>query len=97
LIHPLISHTPGYFLYICCGRLLTHFIHDPNLALVLLSIAASCGAVIFIYLLLALKWFGQLAPRFVALLFLLSPLAWFHGIVALANGVYQAFQLKPAL
>jgi Protein O-mannosyl-transferase TMEM260-like len=83
-------HPPGYFLYICCGRLLTHFIHDPNLALVLLSIAASCGTVVFIYL-LALKWFGQLAARFAALLFLISPLAWFHGIVALTYGVEAFF------
>jgi hypothetical protein len=30
-----------------------------------------------IHLLAALKWFGQLAVRFAALLFLLSPLAWF--------------------
>jgi hypothetical protein len=83
-------HPPGYFLYICCGRLLAHFIHDPNLALVLLSIAASCGTVVFIYL-LALKWFDRRAARFAALLFLLSPLAWFHGIVALTYGVEAFF------
>jgi 4-amino-4-deoxy-L-arabinose transferase-like glycosyltransferase len=83
-------HPPGYFLYICCGRLLAHFIPDPNLALVLLSIAASCGTVVFIYL-LALQWFGQLAARFAALLFLLSPLAWFHGIVALTYSVEAFF------
>jgi hypothetical protein len=83
-------HPPGYFLYICCGRLLAHFTHDPNLALVLLSIAAGCGTVVFIYL-LALKWFGQLAARFAAVLFLLSPLAWFHGIVALTYSVEAFF------
>jgi 4-amino-4-deoxy-L-arabinose transferase-like glycosyltransferase len=83
-------HPPGYFLYICCGRLLGHFIHDPNLALVLLSIAASCGTIVFIYL-LALRWFGQSAARFAALLFLLSPLAWFHGIVALTYSVEAFF------
>src|SRR5215467_1513328 len=71
-------HPPGYFLYICCGRLLAHFTHDPNLALVLLSIAASCGTVVFIYL-LAQKWFGRSSARFAAILFLVSPLAWFHG------------------
>ena len=83
-------HPPGYFLYICCGRVLAHLVHDPNLALVLLSIAASCGAVVFIYL-LALHWFGQLAARFAAALFLLSPLAWFHGIVALTYSVEAFF------
>ena len=83
-------HPPGYFLYVCCGRLLDRFVHDPNLALVLLSIAASCGAVVFIYR-LALRWSGQLAARFAALLFLLSPLTWFHGIVALTYGVEAFF------
>ncbi|HEY3988528.1 MAG TPA: DUF2723 domain-containing protein [Acidobacteriaceae bacterium] len=83
-------HPPGYFLYVCCGRLLARFTHDPNLALVLLSIAASCGTIIFIYL-LALRWFGRLAARFAALLFLLSPLAWFHGIVALTYSVEAFF------
>jgi 4-amino-4-deoxy-L-arabinose transferase-like glycosyltransferase len=83
-------HPPGYFLYICCGRWLAHFIHDPNLALVLLSTAASCGTIVFIYL-LALKWFDPLAARFAALLFLLSPLAWFHGTVALTYSVEAFF------
>jgi hypothetical protein len=83
-------HPPGYFLYVCCGRLLDRFVHDPNLALVLLSIAASCGTVVFIYR-LALRWSGQLAARFAALLFLLSPLTWFHGIVALTYGVEAFF------
>ena len=83
-------HPPGYFLYICCGRLLALLVHNPNLTLVLLSIAASCGTIVFIYL-LALRWFGQLAARFAALLFLLSPLAWFHGIVALTYGVEAFF------
>jgi hypothetical protein len=83
-------HPPGYFLYICCGRLLGHFTHDPNLALVLLSIVASCGTIVFIYL-LAMHWFGRQAARFAALLFLLSPLAWFHGIVALTYGMEAFF------
>src|ERR1700756_5987532 len=83
-------HPPGYFLYIWCGRLLAHLTRDPNLALVLLSIAASCGTIVFVYL-LALQWFGRLAARFAALLFLLSPLAWFHGIVALTYSVEAFF------
>lgn len=33
--------------------------------------------------LLAFDWFGEKAARFAALLFLLSPFTWFHGIVAL--------------
>ena len=40
--------------------------------------------------LLALEWFGPAAARFAALLFLLSPLTWFHGIVGLVY-IVEAF------
>src|SRR4051794_30713783 len=42
-------HPPGYFLYIELGRLLTCVVHDANLALVILSIVASCGTIVLIY------------------------------------------------
>jgi hypothetical protein len=42
-------HPPGYFLYICLGKLFHTLIPDVNFALVLLSIAASCGAAALIY------------------------------------------------
>ncbi len=82
-------HPPGYFLYVWLGRLLNLPLHNANLALVLLSILASCGTVIVIYL-LASEWFGEDAARFAGALFLLSPLAWFHGIVALTY-IVEAF------
>jgi hypothetical protein len=69
-------HPPGYFLYVCLGWLLNTVFHDANLALVVLSILASCGAAILIYE-IALEWFGPVAARFSGALFLLSPLAWF--------------------
>lgn len=50
-------HPPGYFLYIEAARLLNFIIHDANLALVILSIVANCGAVLVIYQ-LAREWFG---------------------------------------
>lgn len=75
-------HPPGYFLYVCLGKLVTSFIHDANGALVAISIAASCGAAAMIYL-LTRDWFGTKAARCAATLFVFSPLAWFHGIVAL--------------
>jgi hypothetical protein len=83
-------HPPGYFLYICLGRLLTYLVHDANLALVLLSIAASTATVILIYL-LALEWFGSRAAGFAGLLYLFSPLGWFHGTVALTYSVEAFF------
>ncbi|HEV2274062.1 MAG TPA: DUF2723 domain-containing protein [Acidobacteriaceae bacterium] len=83
-------HPPGYFLYIGLGRLFNSLLRDANLALVVLSIAASCGTVILIYR-MALSWFGWRSARFAGLLFLLSPLAWFHGTVALTYSVEAFF------
>jgi hypothetical protein len=75
-------HPPGYFLYVMLGRLVNALTGDANLAFVLISIAASCGAVALIYL-LTYEWFGRGPAICSALLFLFSPLAWFHGTVAL--------------
>ena len=75
-------HPPGYFFYVLLGRLVNALTADANTAFVLISIAASCGAVVMIYL-LAESWFGRGAAVLSALLFLFSPLAWFHGTVAL--------------
>src|ERR1700676_4076953 len=83
-------HPPGYFLYVCLGRVANWLVRDPNLALVLLSILASCATVVLIYR-LAGEWFGPLAARFAGLLFLFSPLGWFHGTVALTYSVEAFF------
>jgi hypothetical protein len=83
-------HPPGYFLYVCLGRLVNTLVHDANLALVLLSIAAGIASVIFIYL-LALDWFGPRSAGFAGLIFLFSPLSWFHGTVALTYSVEAFF------
>ncbi len=82
-------HPPGYFLYICLGRLADMLFRDANLSLVVLSVLASCGAAVMIYL-LALDWFGRSAARFAGALFVFSPLAWFHGTVALTY-IIEAF------
>jgi hypothetical protein len=83
-------HPPGYFLYVCLGRLINFFVHDANRSLVLLSIAAGIASVVFIYL-LALEWFSERAAVFAGLFFLFSPLAWFHGTVALTYSVEAFF------
>jgi len=83
-------HPPGYFLYILAGRLLNGIAHDANAALVAMSIAASCGAAVVVAC-LASDWFGAGAGRFAGLLFLFSPLAWFHGTVALTYIVETFF------
>ena len=83
-------HPPGYFLYIGLGRCLNFMLHDANLALVILSIAASCGTILVLYK-MALDWFGLREARFAGILFLCSPLAWFHGTVALTYSVEAFF------
>jgi hypothetical protein len=83
-------HPPGYFLYVCLGRLVNLIFHDANAALVAISIVASCGAAVMIHI-LARHWFGARAARFAGLIFLFSPLAWFHGTVALTYIVETFF------
>ena len=73
---------PGYLLYVCLARLIHSFVPDVNEALVAISIAASCGAAIMLYG-LSRTWFGTRAARCAVVLFIFSPLAWFHGTVAL--------------
>jgi 4-amino-4-deoxy-L-arabinose transferase-like glycosyltransferase len=82
-------HPPGYFLYICLGRLASLIFHDANSAFVAISILFSCAAVAMICLLTDC-WFGRGAARFAGLIFLFSPLAWFHGTVALTY-IVEAF------
>jgi hypothetical protein len=82
-------HPPGYFLYVCLGRLANLLFHDANAALVAIGIVFSCAAVAMIYV-LADRWFGRNAALFAGLIFLFSPLAWFHGTVALTY-VVEAF------
>lgn len=83
-------HPPGYYLYVCLGQLFAILGHDANFAFILLSVAASCGIVILIYK-LALSWFGLGPARFSGVIFLFSPLGWFHGTVALTYSVETFF------
>jgi len=82
-------HPPGYFLYVQLGVLARSIFHDSNTALVAVSILASCGTVAMI-LLLASAWFGRAAGAFAGIIFVFSPLAWFHGTVALTY-IVEAF------
>src|ERR1700691_2646394 len=83
-------HPPGYFLYVCLGRLADMLFRDANAALVAISIVFSCGAAAMIYV-LAGNWFGRNAAVFAGLIFVFSPLAWFHGTVALTYAVEAFF------
>ena len=83
-------HPPGYFLYVYLGKLSNAIFHDANTALVVISIVASCGTVATLYLLASI-WFGRSAARFAGLIFVCSPLAWFHGTIALTYIVEACF------
>ena len=83
-------HPPGYFLYICLGRLFNAVFHNANTAFVAISILFSCGAVAAIYA-LARNWFGRSAALFAGAIFVFSPIAWFHGTVALTYIVESFF------
>jgi hypothetical protein len=82
-------HPPGYFLYVFLGRIVNLLFHDPNAALVAISILASCGTAVLIWV-LAEQWFDRQAAVFASLIFLFSPLCWFHGTVALTY-IVEAF------
>jgi hypothetical protein len=89
-------HPPGYFLYVCLGRLVNLFIPDANAALVAISVVASCGAAWMIYR-LAREWYGEGPARVSLLLFCFSPLCWFHGVVALTYIVEMFFSAALGL
>ncbi len=82
-------HPPGYFLYVCLGRVFYSIFPEANAALVAVSILASCAAAAMVYA-LAEGWFGQRAAQFAGIIFVASPLAWFHGTVALTY-IVEAF------
>lgn len=88
-------HPPGYFLYVCLGKLANAIFHNANTALVAISILASCLTVAMIHV-LASAWFGsaslgRASAGFAGLIFVCSPLAWFHGTVALTYIVEACF------
>jgi len=77
---------PGYILYIWFARLVNLAFHDVNQTLVAISIGASAGAVVVIYLLGRDLWneeVGIIASLFLAT----SPLFWFYGEIALPHSL----------
>jgi hypothetical protein len=83
-------HPPGYFLYIWLGRAVNLVFEDANAAFVFISIVASAGALLMLWV-LATSWFGPGPALFAGLNFIFSPLVWFHGTVALTYAVEMFF------
>jgi len=88
-------HPPGYPLYVAVAWLLRPLFVDANATYVDLSIAATaCSAV----LLLGLSWrlMGQRAALVAVLLFVTSPNAWGHGLVAYPYAFLSLFSVAVA-
>lgn len=75
-------HAPGYYLYVVLGRLFSVVLADANDALVAISIAFSCLAVIAVHRLTE-ELYDRKAAFAAGMVFVFSPLYWFHGTVAL--------------
>ena len=84
------SQASSLNLLVLGGRLSHLLFQDANTALVAISIVFSCGATAMFYA-LAYDWFGRNAASFAGLIFVFSPLAWFHGTVALTYIVETFF------
>ena len=76
-------HPPGYLGYILLVRPVYWLLDDANRALTLVSAVAAGVAVGLLYL-LARRFAGVASSAVVAVLFGLSPLAWYYGIVGLS-------------
>jgi 4-amino-4-deoxy-L-arabinose transferase-like glycosyltransferase len=76
-------HPPGYPLIVAAARLAHLIFRDANTALVAVSIVASVGTVIFLYL-LARAIFNESVALAAALSLIFNPIFWFYGEVAAA-------------
>ena len=75
-------HPPGYLFYVAAAAILRAIFSDSNTALVALSILASAGATVAVYL-LARRFARAELAGFAALAFAVDPLVWAHGEIAL--------------
>ncbi|MCH7591100.1 DUF2723 domain-containing protein [PVC group bacterium] len=74
---------PGYFLYIMLGRVFHLFIDNPNTCFVWISVIASGFGAMLLYV-LGFHMFSKRIGVMASLLFITSPLVWFHGEIAFA-------------
>jgi len=82
-------HFPGYILHILFAKFLLLFLSDVNLAFIWISILLSIGSVLFLWRAGAVLR-GERVGVITAVLWLFTPLFWFHGEVATAYP-YEAF------
>jgi len=72
---------PGYILHVWFVRILSWVIGDINLAYIWVSIFLSLGSVLFLWR-AAAELRGERVALIAALLWLTTPLFWFHGAIA---------------
>jgi hypothetical protein len=89
-------HPPGYFLYVMTGRLVRLLVGDANASLVWMSVLAA-GLTAAATFWLGRSLWNRRAGIVASLLFLTSPLFWFHGEVALSYMVEALFVVLVAL
>ena len=82
-------HMPGYILHVLLGRLLNLLTGDLNLAFIWVSILLSVGSVLLLWR-AAAQLRGERVAFIAALIWLTTPLFWFHGEVA-AIYAHEAF------
>ncbi len=75
-------HPPGYIFYVGVAALFRVVFGDSNAALVAVSVLASAGATVAVYL-LARRFARAELAGFAALAFAVDPLVWAHGEIAL--------------
>jgi hypothetical protein len=84
-------HPPGFLLYVLLGRWATQLVGDVNAGYVWISVLCSgLGAAAIFYV--GRELFGRKAGILTALLFLSSPVVWFHGEIALTY-ILEAFMV----
>ncbi len=89
-------HPPGYFLYVMTGRWVRLLVGDANASLVWMSVLAA-GLTAAATFWLGRSLWNRGAGIAASLLFLTSPLFWFHGEVALSYMVEALFVVLVAL
>ncbi|HVR88452.1 MAG TPA: DUF2723 domain-containing protein [Candidatus Limnocylindria bacterium] len=75
-------HPPGYLFYVAIAAVFRAVLADSNAALVAISVLASAGAAVAVYL-LARRFARIELALFAALAFAFDPLVWAHGDIAL--------------
>jgi len=78
-------HPPGYIFYVYFISTVNLIFNDPQITMVVISIVASVGSVILLYMLGRRMWKNDWVGFWSALFLAASPLFWFYGEIALPH------------